>query len=106
MELLTIQMIFPKKANIRNNDYTVLPISSVTKKQNLDPVYDFELNIQKYPQLNLNKTCYLRTHKQTIVHQASLTTMICDFKTVYPDLYVEAMALFEQFEKEVVETVL
>ena len=87
----------------RNNDYTVLPISSVTKKQNLDSQYDFELDINKYPLLNLNKTCYLRTHKQTIVHQASLTTMICDFKTVYPDLFIETMTLFEQFEKEVLD---
>ena len=31
----------------RNNDYTVLPISSVTKKQNLDSDYDFELDIKK-----------------------------------------------------------
>ena len=87
----------------RNNDYTVLPISSVTKKQNLDSDYDFELDIQKYPLLNLAKNCYLRTHKQTIVHTASLTTMICDLKTVYPDLYFEVIALFEKFEKSVVD---
>jgi len=91
-------------AGPRNNDYTVLPISSVTKKQNLDADYDFELDITKYPKLNLSKICYLRTHKQTIVHQASLTSLICDFKTEYLDLYLDAMALFEKFEKEVIDS--
>ena len=43
----------------RNNDYTVLPISSVTKKQNLDLEYDIELNPQIYPNLNLQKICYV-----------------------------------------------
>lgn len=86
----------------RNNDYTVLPISSVTKKHNLDPDYVLELDTTKYPKLKLAKNCYIRTHKQTIVHQASLTSQISDLKNDYPDLYLEVISLFEKFEKEVI----
>ena len=53
--------------------------------------------------IRLTKNCYLRTHKQTIVHAASLTSMICDFKSAYPDLYIEVVTLFERFEKKVVD---
>ena len=87
----------------RNNDYTVLPVSSVSKRQYLDGDYDLELDPQKFPMLGLSKVCYLRTHKQTIVNQSALTTEICDFKSVCPDLYLQAMVLVEKFEKMLID---
>lgn len=71
----------------RSNDFTVLPISTITKRQNLDAEFDIELNPSKYPNLNLVKQCFVRVHKQTTVHQASLTTQIADLKQEYPELY-------------------
>ncbi len=40
----------------------------------------FSVDVTKYPKLNLLKNCYIRTHKQTIVHKASLTSQISDLK--------------------------
>ena len=62
----------------RNNDYTVLPVSSISIRKNIDTDYDIEVDPNIYPRLHLTKTCYIRTHKQTIVHQAALTSQISD----------------------------
>ena len=37
----------------RNNDYTVLPVSTVSIKKNLDPIYDVEVDPAKYPNRDL-----------------------------------------------------
>ena len=81
----------------RNNDYTVLPISTVTKKTNLDADYDIEVEPTKYPLLNLNKVSYVGTHKQTTVHRASLTTQIGNMKDDYEDLYLNVLEKLEEF---------
>jgi uncharacterized protein YifN (PemK superfamily) len=90
----------------RNNDYTVLPISTVTKKANLDADYDIELDPLKYPLLNLNKVCYVRTHKQTTVHKASLTTQIGDMKCQYQDLYLQILQKLEEFNNFIMDNAL
>ena len=90
----------------RNNDYTVLPISTITKKQNLDLDYDIEISPQKYPLLNLNKVSYIRTHKQTTVHKASLTTQISDLKKEYEDLYLNVLEKLEDFNSKIMNDAL
>ena len=87
----------------RNNDYTVLPVSSVSIKSNLDPDYDIEIDPVKYTKLGLTKVCYVRVHKQTIVHQGALTTMLGDLKNDYADLYLDIMLKLDSFNKEVME---
>lgn len=83
----------------RNNDYTVLPISRVTKKANLDLEYDLEVDPTKYPLLHLNEISYVRVHKQTTVHKASLTSVIGDMKGEYEDLYLNVLEKLEEFNK-------
>lgn len=56
-----------------------------------------------YPALGLKKVCYIRTHKQTIVHQGALTSMIGDLKSSYEDLYLDIMVKLEQFNKSVID---
>jgi uncharacterized protein YifN (PemK superfamily) len=90
----------------RNNDYTILPISTVTRKENLDLEFDIEINPQKYPLLNMNKICYVRTHKQTIVHRASLTTEISDMKNSYEDFYLNVLEKLEQFNNKIISDAL
>lgn len=90
----------------RNNDYTVLPISSVTKKQNLDLEYDIELNPQIYPNLNLQKICYVRVHKQTTVHTASLNRKISNLKDEYEDLYLSILSKLEEYNKFILKNAL
>lgn len=83
----------------RNNDYTVLPVSSVTKRENLDLEYDIEISPQKYPAINIDHTSYVRTHKQMPIHKASLGREIADIKKVYPNLFREILAKKEQWNK-------
>lgn len=90
----------------RNNDYTVLPISTVSIQSNLDSEYDVKLDPTMYPQLNLNRISYVRTHKQTTVHKASLTTEISDFRNVYEDLYLTILEKLEKFNGEIMDSAL
>ena len=90
----------------RNNDYTVLPISTVTKKANLDSEYDLEINPVNYPLLHLDKLSYVRVHKQTTVHKVSLTSLIGDMKTEYVDLYLNVLEKLEEFNKTTLDNAL
>lgn len=90
----------------QNNDYTVLPVSTVSRKENLDRDYDIEVEPSDYPKLNLNHTCYIRTHKQTTVHKASLVRKIADMKLEYEDLYLEILEKCEEFHKSVIDNAL
>lgn len=90
----------------RNNDYTVLPISTVTKKANLDSEYDLEINPANYTLLHLDKLSYVRVHKQTTVHKVSLTSLIGDMKTEYADLYLNVLEKLEEFNKITIDNAL
>lgn len=83
-------------------DYVVLPISRVTKKENLDEYYDFEMQIADYPALSLKDVSYIRTHKQAIANIGELADCIADFKVEYPDAYISVLALVEEFQKDLI----
>lgn len=53
-------------------DYVVLPISTITKKENIDPNYDIKVDMSDFPDLFLNNDSYVRTHKQMVVHRGSI----------------------------------
>lgn len=93
-------------SELRNNDYTVLPVSSVTKKENLDNDFDVEISPAKYPLLNINHISYVRTHKQLTVHMASLGKEISDLKKEYPDLFLDIMSKREQWNRLIDEKAL
>lgn len=84
-------------AKADQDDYVVLPVSTISIKANIDPCYDVEVDPALYPQLNLDRVSYIRTHKQTIVHRANFGAMIGDLKTEYEDLYFEVVAKREAF---------
>lgn len=90
----------------QNNDYTVLPVSTVSRKENLDREYDIEVEPSDYPKLNLNHKSYIRTHKQTTVHRASLVKKIADMKSDYEDLYLDTLEKYEEFNKNVINNAL
>lgn len=90
----------------RNNDYTVLPISTISNKENLDGDYDIEVKPTEFPLLNLNKISYIRTHKQTTVHKASLTTQISNMKDNYESLYLEVLDKLNDFNAKIMDNAL
>lgn len=90
----------------RNNDYTVLPISTVKNRDNLDMEYDVEIAPEKYPLLNLMQLSYVRTHKQITVHRAALTSQIGDLKNNYEELYLKVLERLETFNKKILDDAL
>lgn len=87
-------------------DYVVLPVSSISIRANIDPIYDIEISPEIYPKLNLRNTSYVRTHKQTIVHRANLGDEIGDLKSEYEELYYEILEKRESFSNLITQQAL
>ena len=90
-------------AGPRSNDYTVLPISTITRKENLDKKYDLEVNPSIYPMKKLTKLSYVRTHKQTTIHESEIVSTISDLRGEYEDLYLEVLTKLSEFNHEIEE---
>ena len=87
----------------RNNDYIVLPISTVSKRENLDADYDILIDEAERGVLHLSQECYIRAHKQMPIHQAQLVRRKGDMKADLPDLYLLALEKMERFQKSISE---
>ena len=88
-------------AQADTQDYVALPVSSITRRYNIDPIYDIEVIPSVYPMLNLDNVSYIRTHKQTIVHMGEIGKKIGDLRNDYPDLFLEVLSKREQFSNEI-----
>ena len=88
--------------DIRNNDYTVLPVSTISISANIDSEYDVKIDPAKYPALNLRKISYVRTHKALTIHRAELYKEISDLKILEPDLFAKIITKYEQWTQEIV----
>lgn len=80
-----------------SGDYTVLPVSRVTKKQYLDANYDIPIKLAEYPLLSLKSDSFVRVHKQTMVNSVSITAEISDMKSCYPILFQSIMDKLKEF---------
>jgi hypothetical protein len=90
-----------------NTDYIVLPISRVSKRENLDEYYDVFLNSDDaVPKLNLTQHSYIRTHKQSVVNIVELYREITDFKKDYMDIYLDIISNMEEFQKNLIDKAL
>lgn len=105
------QMSFKKRpvlivGQADENDYVILPISRVTNRLNIDSYYDFKITAKSTPLMNLKQTSYIRTHKQSVVHKGELIKEIIDFKTEYPDIFIEIIAKMEEFQNKLINDAL
>lgn len=89
-----------------DKDYVILPISRVTSRIHLDEYYDVEIDPPRVPLMNLHSTSYIRTHKQSVLHVASLVQSIVDFRTAYEDVYLDVIAKVEEFQKNMIDRAL
>ena len=89
-----------------NTDYIVLPISRVTKRENLDEYYDVLLNPDAVSKLNLTQYSYVRTHKQSVVNIVELYKEITDFRKDYMDIYLDIISKMEEFQKNLIDNAL
>ena len=85
-----------------SNDYTVLPISTVSKRENLHFFYDIKVEPMLYPRLRLGKESFIRVHKQTTGHRAAVVRKISNLKTEYPDLYSLVLERLSEYNTNLV----
>ena len=88
-------------AKADTGDYVTLPVSKVSRQENVDPIYDIKVDPAVYPVLGFPYVSYVRTHKQTIVHAADLCNKKSDLKSSYQELYLEILSKREQFSEEI-----
>lgn len=74
-------------AEAGQNDWVTLPVSKISHKECIDLEYDIKIEPINYPLMNLACVSYIRTHKQTVTHCASITKVIINVKKIYPNLY-------------------
>lgn len=84
-----------------NEDYVVLPLSTITKQNKRDIYFDLEVTPVNYPLLQLSRTSYIRTHKQQTVHNSQIYTEIANLKQLYPDLFREILAKVKEFQQKI-----
>ena len=86
-----------------NNDYTILPVSTITKKENIDIYYDIAIDPERYPKLNLDKYSYIRTHKQTVIYKDMIKGEISDLKEEYLEIYSDILNKLKEFNIKLIE---
>ena len=89
-----------------SGDYVILPISRITNQSNLDSYYDVPIEPTDVPLLNLVQTSYIRTHKQSVVHEGELAKEIVDFKNEYEEIYLDVLCKMEKFQRELIANAL
>lgn len=93
-------------AKADEKDVIVLPVSTISYKKNIHPIYDIKIDPAEYPKTNLKKISYVRTHKQTVIHIAELAGEICDLRLEYEELYCKVIEKREEFSKDITEQAL
>lgn len=90
-------------AEAGQNDWVTLPVSKVSHQECIDLEYDVKITPTEYPLMNLSCNSYIRTHKQTITHRASITKVIVNIKRKYPNLYGKVI---DKVEKKYIQNLI
>ena len=85
-----------------NDDYVVLPISTVSNPHNIDGHYDIMLVPQEVSLMKLRATSYIRTHRQTTIHRGQLHKEIVDLRREYKQLYCTIISRVEEFQVNII----
>lgn len=84
-------------------DLTMLPISSVSKKEHLNSNFDINIGLKECPDLKCitQDECYVRTHKQSTVHSKDIITSkkFDDLEVVYSEKIVEIKEKSQEFNR-------
>lgn len=85
-------------------DYVALPISRVTKRENLDEHFDYEMKPEDYAEsaLQLSEVSFIRTHKQAVLNAGDITKEVIDLKAEFPDVFTQVIDLVEEFQKKMI----
>lgn len=88
-----------------DNDFTVLPVSTISRADMRDAKFDYFIEHSKYSKLTFSKDCYIRTHKQTQVHRKDLNANRCigDLKNDYPNVFLDIMSKREEYNNMITD---
>lgn len=90
----------------RNHDYTVLPVSTISRPENIDAEYDIKVAPEIYPKLNFKKVSYIRVHKQTTIHENEIRKVIANMREEYEELYLIIIEKLEEFNESILDKAL
>lgn len=96
-------LILKAEKELGTSDFTVLPISSVSFKKNIDQEFDIEVAQTAYPLLNLTKeVCYIRCGKIMTINKKDLAVnTICDLKNTYPELWQHVISRAKEYISDI-----
>jgi len=86
----------------KDTEYTVLPLSTLSRNEFHNDEYDVALDAAKLTKAELDADCYIRTHKRTTIYASNIDFKKCivDLKREYPGIYrdvLKKMTAFDQF---------
>lgn len=84
-----------------SSNVTVLPVSTIHDQRRIDQVFDLLVDPDQYPDSRLKTVSYIRTNKVYTVNRKNITMTMCNLKAVYPELYLTATSLFEQYTMDI-----
>lgn len=96
-------LILKAEKELGMSDFTVLPISSVSFKNNIDQEFDIDVAQTTYPLLNLTKeVCYIRCGKIMTINKKNLAVnTICDLKNTYPELWQHVISRTKEYISDI-----
>ena len=96
-------LIIAIERNYFHTDLTVLPISSVSNKKNIDYKFDISIGKIECPTLRYitRDYCFVRTHKPYTINSNSLFTdsSLDNLKVLYPHKFEQISLAWSEFAK-------
>jgi uncharacterized protein YifN (PemK superfamily) len=94
-------LIIAEPIGEKDTEYTVLPLSTVSRSEFYNADYDVKMSAKKLKKADFDKDCYVRTQKRTTIYKSNIDFKHCivDLKREYPQIYrdiLKRMVLFDQ----------
>jgi uncharacterized protein YifN (PemK superfamily) len=99
-------LIIAEPVGSKDTEYTVLPLSTITRNEFHNDDYDVALSVEKLKKAELDKDCYVRTHKRTTIYASNIDFKKCivDLKREYPRIYRDVLKRMMAFDQKIAKT--
>lgn len=82
-----------------DDEYVVLPIATLKRKEFYHPLYDYAIDPNDYQDLGLKEYCFIRCHKQTTINKAMIGKIIGDLKRDHNDIYRHVIYRMKEYDR-------
>jgi uncharacterized protein YifN (PemK superfamily) len=99
-------LIIAEPIGQKDTEYTVLPISTVSRSEFYNQDYDVKLSAKTLTKAAIEKDCYVRTQKRTTIYKSNIDFKKCvvDLKREYPQIYKEILQKMTAFDQMITKT--